>query len=62
MVGLDAVNHPASKENKLVKVHVVPNVLHIAGKAFSVTMRSELSKHKTRQPLYEMENNMKKQS
>ena len=51
-VGLDAVNHPVSKENKLQQVHVLPNIDYIAGKAGSVTMRSELSKHKTRQPLY----------
>ncbi len=49
---VDAVNQPVIKENKWQKVHVLPNVEHIAGKAESVTMRSELSKHKTRQPLY----------
>ena len=51
-VPIDAVNHPASKENMIQIGDVWPNAGHIAGKAVFVKRKSELSKHKTRQPLY----------
>jgi hypothetical protein len=52
IVLIDAVNHPGFKANMIQIGNVWPNAGHIAGKAAFVKRKSELSKHKTRQPLY----------